>query len=205
MKYTGSAIFVYKPVSYHRVIYCVSFTPTLRLSMQIKFVSDKQERVRSRFPSKSVKEEILGRFIVEKSLPLVGYKSMSSAAQYDSIPVTVVTLYADVDVDKNFKGYQYFANRMRKIATDTEFAGKFIFNIADKDDFSGDLKLFGLTKPANKNDVVVGLRDNDVYYKLDTKGAFNADNIVSFLRDFKAGLLNGKVKVSAEVFSVCFC
>ena len=43
--------------------------------------------------------------------------------------------------DKNSKEYNYFANRIRKVAA--QFVGSFVFNIANKNTFAADLKDYG--------------------------------------------------------------
>lgn len=75
MKYDGSAVLVYPPA---------------------KAISAKYEKARSRFPSKSIKEESLEKFVYEKALPLVGEKSLSTARIYDKTKLPTVTLFANV-------------------------------------------------------------------------------------------------------------
>ena len=53
----------------------------------------------------------------------------------------VVMLFAAIDLEKNAKGFDYFANRLRKVAV--EFKAKLLFNIADKEDFSYQLEDYG--------------------------------------------------------------
>ena len=83
-----------------------------------------------------------------------------------------MTLFAAVDLEKNVKGYEYFANRLRKVAID--FKGKLVFNIADKEDFSYQLEDYGL-ELASKKDVGVGCKDGEKHYAMTDK--FNVDNL----------------------------
>ncbi|CAE7440816.1 PDIA3 [Symbiodinium microadriaticum] len=163
MKYEGCAVVVYKPT---------------------KFVSDKYEKPKARFPSKAIKSSAtLEKFIRDKALPLVGLKT----DKYDDMATPELTLFVDVDMEKNFKQFQYYANRLRKVATD--YQGKIICDIADKTEFNYKMKSYGLDLPDRK-DTGVGLRSGGLYYKMET--AFSMDNVREFVEDFLAGRLVGK-------------
>jgi hypothetical protein len=168
MKFDGAAVLVYKPS---------------------RFVSDKYEKARSRYPNKRLNAPSLEKFIQQKSLPLVGYRTWASTPQYESMGLPVVTLFTDVDLDKNEKGYTYFANRMRKVAID--YKEKMLFNIASKSTFSYALEDYGLNL-LEKRDVGVGLSNGDMHYKMDA--AFSVDNLRKFVEDFEANRLVGKYK-----------
>jgi hypothetical protein len=75
LKYDGSAVLVYPPA---------------------KAVSAKYEKSRSRYPSKSIKEESLEKFLFEKALPLVGERLATTASIYAKSKLPLVTLFADV-------------------------------------------------------------------------------------------------------------
>ena len=60
-KYDGCAVLVFKPS---------------------KLISDKYEKVKSRYPSKTIKSESLEKFIYDKSYPLVGSKSYKSSERF---------------------------------------------------------------------------------------------------------------------------
>merc|ERR1712118_327075 len=89
--------------------------------------------------------------------------------------VPVVTLFAAIDLEKNAKGFDYFANRLRKVAAD--YVGKLSFNIGDNEDFSYQLEDYGIELPAKK-DVGVGAKDGNKYYRMEDK--FNVDNVRKF-------------------------
>lgn len=55
---------------------------------------------------------------------------LSSSARYEAMPFPEVTVFAEVDTNRNMKQFNYFANRMRKVAGD--FADKVYFNVAHK-------------------------------------------------------------------------
>jgi hypothetical protein len=48
-----------------------------------------------------------------------------------TLTVLLKLVFVQVDIEKNFKQFQYFANRMRKVATD--FSSKMTFNVANKE------------------------------------------------------------------------
>ena len=87
-----------------------------------------------------------------------------------------------------FRRYDYFANRMRKVAVD---APKLKFNIADKEDFSYILTDYGIALEGKK-DVGVGIKDGSMFYKMDD--TFSVDALRAFVADFQAGTLTGKYK-----------
>jgi folylpolyglutamate synthase/dihydropteroate synthase len=83
----------------------------------------------------------LQRFVYDKALPLVAERTYRSTARYENVKLPIVTLFAEVDHAKNPKGYQYLANRLRKVAD--QFKGKLVFNIANKADYSYVLDDYG--------------------------------------------------------------
>ena len=109
---------------------------------QSQFVSGKLEKQKARYPSKSVKKETLQKFYRSKSLPLVATIDYASKKRYSVLTVPIVTVYADVDLIKNPKGYQYLANRISKIAK--EYLNKAVFVVSDKSENSHELNHYGL-------------------------------------------------------------
>jgi len=155
-----------------------------------KTVSEKYERTKSRYPSKKLKHETLEKFIYEKAVPLVGEKSAYTGVIYDKQRLPVVTLFADnADLDKNEKQFNYYANRMRKVAKD--YKNELIFAIASKADYSYELDDYGILLPT-RNDVGVGLRDGTSFYKM--TDAFGIENLHNFIKAYKAGEIVPRVK-----------
>ena len=155
-----------------------------------KTVSEKYERAKSRYPSKTLKHETLEKFIYEKAVPLVGEKSAYTGLIYDKQRLPVVTLFADnVDLDKNEKQFNYYANRMRKVATD--YKNELIFAIASKSDYNYELDDYDLSLPT-RNDVGVGIRDGTSFYKM--TDAFGIENLRNFIKAYKAGEITPKIK-----------
>ncbi|KAH8073959.1 intramolecular oxidoreductase [Aureococcus anophagefferens] len=154
-----------------------------------RFVSDKYEKKRARYPSAKLDADALKKFLFKKAVPLVGQKTWKSNERYEKQNVPVVTLFAAIDLEKNPKGFDYFANRLRKVAAD--FVGKLSFNIGDKEDFSYQLEDYELVLESKK-DVGVGARDGDKYYHMTEK--FNVDNLRAFAQDLVDGKLTPKIK-----------
>ena len=138
-----------------------------------------------------MKKDSLQKFIYDKSLPLVGEKTIKSTSRYDNIKLPQVTVFTAIDHVKNPKGFQYVANRVRKVAA--EYVGKFVFSIASKDELSYTLDYYGLPSLSGKSDIGAGLHFENTYYKMNE--AFSPENLKKFIEAFKAGSLIGKEKV----------
>lgn len=169
LKFDGCAVVVYKPP---------------------KFLS-KNEKPKARFPSKKLKKDALKKFYQSKSLPLVALKGYSAYSRYKDIKVPVVTVFADADLKKNPKGYQYLANRVGKVAT--EYVGKAVFVIANKEDQRYTFDDYGLPKLEGKKEIGVGLKHGDLYYKMD-QTTFSVENLKNFMTAYFAGTLIPKEK-----------
>lgn len=154
-----------------------------------RFVSDKYDKPRARYPGSKIDSEALTKFMYKKSLPLVAQKTWKSGDRYDKANLPILTLFAAVDLEKNPKGFDYFANRLRKVAVD--YVGKVVFNIGDKEDFSYALQDYDLDLPTKK-DVGVGVKDGNKHYKMETK--FNVENLKAFVESVLSGELVPKIK-----------
>ena len=163
--------------------------PAVLIYAPPRFVKEGVDKKRARYPSAKLDADALKKFIFKKSVPLVGQKTWKSGERYDKQGVPVVTLFAAIDLEKNAKGFDYFANRLRKVAAD--YVGKLSFNIGDKEDFSYQLEDYGIELPSKK-DVGVGAKDGNKYYKIEDK--FNVDNVRKFAEALVAGSLEAKVK-----------
>eukprot|EP00635_Sarcinochrysidales_sp_CCMP3193_P007453 CAMPEP_0118899292 /NCGR_PEP_ID=MMETSP1166-20130328/5913_1 /TAXON_ID=1104430 /ORGANISM="Chrysoreinhardia sp, Strain CCMP3193" /LENGTH=438 /DNA_ID=CAMNT_0006838417 /DNA_START=58 /DNA_END=1374 /DNA_ORIENTATION=- len=156
-----------------------------------RFVSPKYDKPKARYPSSKLDADALTKFVYKKSLPLVGQKTWKSGDRYDKAGVPILTLFASIDLEKNPKGFDYFANRLRKVAAD--YVGKMVFNIGDKDDFSYSLADYDLALETKK-DIGVGVKHGDKHYKMTDK--FNVDNVRAFVEAVLAGELTPKIKVA---------
>jgi protein disulfide isomerase len=164
--------------------------PAVHVYPAPQFVSDKYDaRKRHRYPAKTLEAGALKKFVIKHSVPLVAQKTWKSNERYAKQGLPTVTLFAAVDLEKNVKGFEYFANRLRKVAVD--FSGKLVFNIADKEDFSYQLDDYDL-KLESKKDVGVGAKDGEKHYHMADK--FNVDNLRAFCEQLVAGELVPKIK-----------
>jgi len=120
----------------------------------------------------------------------VGTKTWKSNESYEKAGLPILTLFTAVDLEKNSKGFDYFANRLRRVATD--YVGELTFNIASKEDYSYQLEDYGLPNLDGKKDVGVGIQDNDKYYYMEE--SFSVENMKAFVESFKAGSLTAKIK-----------
>ncbi|KAJ8603061.1 hypothetical protein CTAYLR_006655 [Chrysophaeum taylorii] len=156
-----------------------------------RFVSDKYDKPKARYPSAKLDSDALTKFIYKKSLPLVGQKTWKSGDRYDKAKLPILTLFAAIDLEKNPKGFDYFANRLRKVAVD--YVGRVVFNVGDKEDFSYALQDYDI-ELESKKDVGVGIKDDDKYYKMEAK--FNVENLKAFVESVLNGEIEPKIKES---------
>lgn len=131
----------------------------------------------------------------EKSIPLVGEKTYKSSARYEKSKLPNVVVFTAVDHIKNAKGFQYIANRVRKVAK--EYLGKFLFSVANKDDYSYALADYDIPELPGRSDVAVGLQVGDMYYRMTE--AFSPEALKAFVEAYKAGTLVGKQKVPCNL------
>lgn len=168
LKYDGPVVVVHKPS---------------------KYVNEKDEKLKARYPSKNIKKDSLMKFILDKSIPIVGERTHKTDYEYDNSKKPVVTVFFEIDHEKNPKGVTYVTNRLKKLAK--EYSGKVIFAIANLSGYSYKLETYGL-KSESKKDIIVGLKNEVLHYKMTEK--FSVENIKAFIEDFKAGKLVGKEK-----------
>eukprot|EP01041_Mallomonas_annulata_P010780 gene10780-22506_t len=134
-------------------------------------------------------KDSLEKFIYDKSTPLVGAKTEKSGDRLDKLKIPVVTLFAEVDTDKNIKQWQYYANRLRKIAQD--YKNKIIFEIASASDYSHILPDYDISLESRK-DIGVGIKAGKMYYHMEE--TYSPESVKSFVEAFLAGGLVGKEK-----------
>jgi hypothetical protein len=174
LKFDGCAVVVYKPP---------------------KFLNAKLEKPKARYPSKNLKKESLQKFYQDKTLPLVAEKTYTSSGRYRNTKLPLVYVFADLDLKKNWKGYQYLANRISKVAK--EYTGKAVFALANKADEKWTFSDYGLPDLEGKRDVGVGLKIGDMHYAMkDT--TFSADKLKAFMADYFGNKLVGKEKVTPD-------
>lgn len=168
LKYDGPVVYVHKPS---------------------KYLQEQDEKSKARYTSKKIASASLKKFILDKSIPLVGERSYKTEYEYDQSKKPVITVFFEIDHEKNPKGVTYVTNRLKKLAK--EYNGKVIFCIASLSAYSYKLENYGL-KSDSKKDIKVGLKNDVLHYKMD--GKFSIENIKTFIENFKAGKLVGKEK-----------
>lgn len=155
------------------------------------------ERSKYRLPMKTIanKQQAILNFAKSKSLPLTGEYTSKSRESYDSLQKPVVSVFSSIDHERNSKGYNYLANRVRKVAK--KYEGKIVFVLVDSDNFSEAMERdYGFEDPSAK-EIYAGIRDGDMFYTMEAK--FSVENLTSFVENFKAGQLQGKQKVRCLV------
>eukprot|EP01035_Chromulina_nebulosa_P022820 gene22820-29553_t len=108
-----------------------------------KFVSPQHDKAKKyRYPAKSISGvKQLKDFIYAKALPLVGEMTLNNKPLYDAKKIPYLTYFTAVDLKRNFKGFNYIANRIRKIAKDFKAGiknGDLYYRLSDIDKFSAE-------------------------------------------------------------------
>ncbi|RYH05514.1 hypothetical protein EON65_44485 [archaeon] len=115
--------------------------------------------------------------------------SQSSSGRYQALQKPLVLVFSKVDLERNLKGYNYLANRVRKVAT--QYKDQYVFAIAHVLDYMYELdKQYGVAAATDKN-TYVGIKHGDTYYTM--TDTFSLDNFSDFLKRFSAGQVEGKV------------
>lgn len=129
------------------------------------------------------------RFLITKSLPLVGQLNAQSEARYNAAKKPIVIVFSSVDHYRNAKGFAYHANRLRKVAKDSS---QFVFAIADVDEYAQSLEEdYGFEGITSKS-TVAGIKDDHTFYALPQP--YNTDRLLAFLKDFQDGKLEGRLR-----------
>ena len=157
------------------------------------------DKPKLRYPYNVITKDKLVRFIQTKTVPLVGVRTPELDVSYRAIKLPVVTVFTEVDLKKNYKGYQYVANRVRKVAKD--YRGKLAFAIADKTTYSFELIDYKLEHLKTKRDFGVGINDKRIYYTM-TK-PFSTDALREYVEEFLGGRLIGRNTVCVNYSCVC--
>lgn len=158
-----------------------------------KYVNEKMERSKFRYPSKSIanRQQQLLDFIQAKSIPLAGELTSRTSAAYEAVNKPLVTVFGDIDYERNAKNVNYLANRVRKVAK--KYEGKVIFSLADTKAFETVMEEDYAFEKVSYKEAQVGLRSEDMFYHMTDK--FSVENLASFVDQFLAGSLEGKQKV----------
>lgn len=159
-----------------------------------KFVNEKFERSRFRFPGKSISNSnAFVDFVRHKALPLVGEFNSASEGRYINNKRPVSIVYTKVDHARNPKGFQYVANRIRKIAKD--YSNDIVFAIANLEDYSSVLETDYGVEEVNPKKTYATVKDSLLYTLEDE---FSFEKFAKFVQDYKSGKLVGREKPSPE-------
>ena len=132
-------------------------------------------------------------FLQQKSLPLAGELNPITESIYAKAKKPVITIFTMIDHLRNEKGFQYIANRIRKLAKEQNLMNKFIFNIGNIGDHEYDMGVdYGLSSVDAKKSYV-GLRHGTMYFAM--KGTFSVEALTAFIQDYQTGKLIGREKV----------
>jgi protein disulfide isomerase len=179
-KYDGCAVLVYKSSKYY---------------------SDKYgEKRRARYPGKKINSDSLANFVFEKAIPMVGEYTWETTVSYDNNKLPTFLVFGEFDHDKNPKGWTYLYNRVKRVAQN--YYKEFAFAIAKKSTFDyllNDFDLGGMKD--DKNVAGMGIKKGNMAYTMEGDNIasikFSAENMETFIQQFKSGKLTGKQSSSS--------
>lgn len=134
--------------------------------------------------------EKVKRFLAASMNGLCGVRTSDNAYSF-SRPLIVV--YYTIDYVKDVKGTNYYRNRVMKVAQ--KFKRKIVFAISDKDDFSAEIKEYGLEKAYGKKTdapLVAGQGTYGEKYRMEKE--FGVENLETFAQNMLAGKLENFMK-----------
>jgi len=165
-----------------------SKTGGLYLYRSPKFLSvEHGDRPRERFPSTKFTPDAVTNWLEAKAQPLVGPYSMQTKDRYKT---PVLTIFMNLDFDKNAKSVAYVLKRARKVAAGLK--GKLAVSVGSLSEMSYEMESYGLTSTKSV-DILMGIRSGYEYYGLSDK-AFSKDSLTAFAKKFLAKELSPYVK-----------
>jgi len=122
---------------------------------------------------------------------LVGHRTTSNAANFKG---PLLTVYYDIDYQKNPKGSNYWRNRILKTVSSQvdKLKGKLNFAIASVSEFASELGEFGQDNADGKTPVAT-IRD-DQARKFVLKDKFSVESLEKFIQEFLGGKLEPYMK-----------
>jgi hypothetical protein len=157
-------------------------------------MNPRDDKRKARYPNSVITNIVsLKTFVRQKAVPLVGEMTLNNEKLYRKARLPVVTVFMNIDHERNKKEYSYVANRVRKIAL--EWRGKVNFNIANIKEYRRDMDhKYDIEEAySSKKAIMVGLRDGSVYYPME--GDFSGSKLKVFVEDFFDGALDGNEQV----------
>lgn len=151
------------------------------------------DKPRARYGNKTITSIVnLKTFIRRNAVPFVGEMTIKNEKLYRNTRLPVVTVFTNIDHEKNEKGFKYIANRVRKVAL--LWQGKMNFNIANIADFRRDMdQKYDLEEAYGSKTIMAGIRDGSVYYPME--GDFTGKKFEQFVHDFSTRNLEGNEQV----------
>jgi thiol-disulfide isomerase/thioredoxin len=132
----------------------------------------------------------LSWFIELNALSLIGIKTEDRRLRYEDTPTPEFSVFAEVDISRNSKMFNYFVNRLVDIAV--QKFGKMTFNIVDPRQFSEDfINNYGF---ATTKQPIVGIRQHDAYFVPRDGFVFGAEAAQRFIEDVEGGRIAGNVR-----------
>eukprot|EP01090_Pellita_catalonica_P018352 TRINITY_DN5898_c0_g1_i1.p1 TRINITY_DN5898_c0_g1~~TRINITY_DN5898_c0_g1_i1.p1 ORF type:complete len:463 (+),score=100.45 TRINITY_DN5898_c0_g1_i1:3-1391(+) len=130
----------------------------------------------------------LTTWLQQRSLPVAGEMTPENAHKYGDADLPQLTIYFDVDWEKNVKRTNYYKRRAAKVGA--EFEGQVLFAIA-KIDMVGDVSNYGVESEEALGEHLVTITSpgGAVYLFSDVFDKFSVSN----LRDFTQQFLDGKL------------
>ena len=161
--------------------------------MQPKFANKKDDKLKARYPYKTISSIVaLKTFVHLRSVPFVGEMTLANEKCYRNTRLPVVTVFTNIDHEKNARGFKYLANRVRKVAL--HWKRKVVFNLANMAEFNRDMdQKYDMEDAYGSKPILVGLRDGSMYYNME--GDFSVKHLMEFVTEFKQGRLEGNEQV----------
>lgn len=132
----------------------------------------------------------LKKFVQEELHGIVGHRTHANGENFKKPLVSV--LY-NVDYIRDPKGSNYVRNRVIKVAQKLRKENLGLtFAISSLEDYSHELKEFGVETPSPLEKYIIGRGAQDEKYKFD--GEYSVDNLEKFARDLAAGNLEPFLK-----------
>jgi len=136
------------------------------------------------------KDGDLASFIGKNILPLVGELTNDNQVVYNGRDLPLVKFYADLPWHLDYKGINYFMNKIRKVAKD--FSDKFVFAVASKSKNSKEIDDAALPKGANQYDAPFVILHKGKKYP--APALFSADGLKAHLESFLESKLEPYIK-----------
>ncbi|MFH4979771.1 hypothetical protein AB6A40_006480 [Gnathostoma spinigerum] len=131
-------------------------------------------------------------FLVKESNGLCGVRTAGNSYQFEELPLFVA--YYKVDYELNAKGSHYWRNRVLRVAK--KFKRNAHFAVSNKDDFTQEIKEFGLEDRIGSDTPIVAALTKDGKFPMNME--FSSENLEKFVNDVLAGKAQSYLKSEPE-------